>query len=167
MSWFAKPKKKTTVSSHYQLTQLMTHKMNHVIQSYVNRYNVSGYLANTNNSDIIRNIGIIVTPIMQGILQKYNEQDFHRAMNHTYRDENDRLCYGMDFISDIRRNHPYAFSIAMTVARSYKKKLNFDINIATELVCDIFNSWNWHVYPNEKMGMRHLLWRMRGLIQNA
>lgn len=165
MSWFKpKPKKKVI---HSQRTQLMTNKMNQVIQSYVNRYNVGSYLTNTNNADVIRNIGVIITPIMQGILHKYNEQDFHRVMNHTYRDEYGRLVYGFDFIGDIRRHHPYAFNIAMTVVKSYKKKLNFDVNVATQLVCDIFAAWDWYVYPKEKMGMKHLLWRMKQLIQNA
>jgi len=166
MSWFGRPKPKKTRPSS-QRTQYMTSRMNYVIQSYVNRYNVSGYLANTTNADVIRNIGIIITPIMQGILHKYSEQDFHRVMGKTYRDEQGRLCYGHDFIGDIRRNHPYAFSIAMAVVRSYRKKLNFDINVSTQLVTDIMSSWNWYVYPQEKMAMQHLLYRLKRLIQNG
>ena len=165
MSFFSNKKKQKV--SHSHRTQLMTNKMNYVIQSYVNRYNVSGYFANTNNVNVIQNIALIVTPIMQGILQKYDQNDFHRVMSKTYVDEQGRRCYGFDFISDLRNNHPWAFSIAMGVARSNKKKLNFDVNVATQLVCDIFASWNWYVYPNEKMGMHHLLWRMHRLIQNA
>jgi hypothetical protein len=147
-------------------TEFMTNKMNHVIQAYVNKYNSSGFIQ-AKNSDVIRNIAIIVTPIMQGILQKYNENDFHRVMNKTYYDESGRLCYGFDFIGDIRRNHPYAFGIAMTVVRSYKKKLNFDISIATQMVIDIMHSWGWTVTYNEQMGMRHLLYRMKRLIHNS
>ena len=137
--------------------------MNYVIQSYVNRYNTSRY----ESVDVIRNIVLIVTPVMQGILNKYDQSDFHRVMNKTYRDEQGNLCYGFDFIGDIRKNHPYAFSIAMAVAKSYKKKLNFDVNIATELATDIMQSWGWYVYPQEKLGMRHLLFRVRRMIQNT
>lgn len=160
MSFFNKKKKPSS-----QRTQYMTNRMNHVVQAYVNRYNVGSHLSNTTNSDVIRNIAIIITPIMQGILQKYDQHDFHRVMNHTYRDEFGRVCYGFDFISDIRRNHPLAFSVAMTVAKSYKKKLNFDVNIANQLVIEIIQSWGWFVYPHEKEGMRHLLFRLKRLIQ--
>ena len=161
---FLRPKK--TKPPTTGRTEYMTGRMNNVIQAYVNRYNSSGYIQ-AKNSDVIRNIAIIVTPIMQGILQKYNEGDFHRVMNKQYYDEQGRLCYGFDFIGDIRRNHPYAFSIAMTVAKSYKKKLNFDANIATDLVIDIMHSWGWTVTYTEKMSMRHLLFRMKRLIHNA
>ena len=158
MSIFKKKK-----AAYNQRTAYMTDRMNQVIQSYVRRYNTSRY----ENVDVIRNIALIVTPIMQGILQKYDQNDFHRVMNRTYIDEQGRRCYGFDFIGDIRGNHPLAWSVAMTVAKSYKKKLNFDVNIATQLATDIMQSWGWYVYPQEQMGLRHLLYRTKRMIQSA
>lgn len=145
----------------------MTDQMNTVVQSYISRYNQKGYFQ-VDNSSIIKNISVVVIPLMQNILTKYNENDFHRKMNHVYTDEYGYRAYGFDFIGDWRSNHPFAFNIAMQIVRNYKKGLKkFDIDIATGLVIDIMRSWGWHPTINEAKGIRHLLWRMKRIIINA
>lgn len=148
-----KPKKKHITS---QQSTYMTARMNHVIQSYANRYNVSGHLQGVSQQDIIRNIGIIITPFMHNILTRYTEQDFHRAMNRNF-----------DFLSDWANHHRFAWNIAISIAHSYKRKLRFDVNIATQLVIDIIHSWGWSVTQQEAWSIRNLLFRVSKIIQNA
>ena len=144
----------------------MTDRMNHVIEAYIHKYNQKGYV-HFDNTTIIRNVSLIVVPLMQNILTKYSESDFHRKMNGIYTDEYGHRAYGFDFIGDWKKNHPFAFNIAMGFARSYKTRLRFDVTIATELIVDIMRSWGWSIRSNEVSGIKHLLWRMRKLIDAA
>jgi hypothetical protein len=149
-----------------QRAAYMTDRMNNVIQHYINHYNQKGFIQ-VDNSSVIRNIAVVVLPLMQSILTRYNEDDFHRKMNHIYTDEYGNKAYGFDFIGDWRSHHPFAFNIAMQIASSYKRNLKFDPSVATQLVVDIMKSWNWHPTLQEAQGIRHMLWRIRKLISNA
>ena len=159
MSFFSNYKPKPQKKHHIVTTQqsnYMTARMNHVIQSYANRYNVSGHLRDVSQQDVIRNIAIIITPFMHNILQRYTEADFHRAMNRNF-----------DWVADWSNHHRFAWSVAMSIAHSYKRKLKFDVPIATQLVIDIIHAWNWSVTQQEAWSIRNLLYRISKIIQNA
>lgn len=145
---------------------IMTHKMRNVVKSYLVRYNPDGYYTVT-NENIMKNISMIVIPFMTTILNKYNEEDFHNAMKRRYYDEDGNLCWGWDYIADIKRNHPLAFRIARSYARMYKSKLNFNVNVAAELMIDIMLNWSWKVWPHEKQAIHHILYRIHRLIQES
>jgi hypothetical protein len=104
---------------------------------------------------------------MTGILNKYNETDFHNVMKKRYYDENGNLCWGFDYLGDIKHNHPFAYGIAMMVARANKRKLNFDVNIGAEMMIDIILSWGWRVWPHEKAAIHHMMYRIKNAIQSA
>jgi hypothetical protein len=161
------PHKKRRTSYQRQDTDMMTRSMNRVIREYVNRYNKEADYFRVNKHSVIENIALIINPFMTNILRKYSEADFHRVMSQTYVDEDGRRCWGFDFLGDWSRNHKFAWSIAMALARSWKNKLRFDVEIASSLVFDIMNSWNWNVSPTERAAVKHMLYRVRRTIERA
>lgn len=148
-------------------TQLMSLKMQDVIQRYVSRYQEHDGYYKVSSENVTRSIQTIVTPIMMSILQKYNETDFHNVMKKRYRDEDGFLCWGFDYIGDMKRNHPWAWNVAMMIIRANKKKLNINVNVAAELMIDIMYSWGWRVWPHEKQAVHHMLYRVKRLIETA
>lgn len=137
----------------------MTATMNRVIQRYVHAHKDK---INTNN--VASSIAVIIAPFMTNILTKYDENDWHRVMRNRYVDEQGKLCFGMDWINDWRSNHPLAFNMMSYFARTMRQSLNFDPNVATDMVLEIIASWNWKVYPHERVAVRHTIYRIKRLI---
>jgi len=140
-----------------QQQQYMVNVMLQVIDRYVHDKTI-------NVNQVMSGIKVIIVPIMQHILTKYSEQDFHRVMSGTYKDEYGMTCYGFDFLGDWRNNHQLAYQAGIMVARNFKQQLNFNVDITTNMMCDIMQAWGWYVSYREKMGIRQNLVRIKRLL---
>ena len=139
--------------------QYMTSQMMATIKRYYEENKSQVKIQN-----VISGITVLIVPFMTNILGKYDEHAFHRAMTQTYKDEDGMICNGFDFIGDWKRNHALQFSVLVPAARMMRNSLNFNIDIATNLICDIIASWGWRLTFNERFAIRHLLNRIKRLI---
>lgn len=114
-----------------------------------------------NSENVASTIAIMIVPFMNNILTRYSEADFHRVMNQKYIDEEGRLVYGFDFVGDWAVNHRTAYGIMTYFARQFRRNLNFNLEVATNLICDIIRSWHWRVSPRERMAIAHMLYRIK------
>jgi len=139
--------------------------MSDAMANTIKRY-CQNYKGQIDINQVIQGITLIVVPFMQNILQKYSEQDLHNALRRHYKDDNGRLCEGFDFIGDWRKNHPIGFNILVNLARSpgIRNRLNFDVNIATNLIVDIMTSWNWNISFAERVIIHEQIVRVKRLI---
>lgn len=150
----------------------MTQRMLKVMQRYTQTYKptLDRYVhvnkQNVNTGKALQALQVITVPFMTNILNRYTEEDFHAAMSRQYYDEEGKPCFGFDFIGDWRSHHPLGFNAGLQITRMYRKSLQFDIDIATNLICDIIRSWEWHLSFSERMSIRHLLYRIKRLVNS-
>lgn len=125
---------------------------------------IAAHRNSINSDNIASTIAVMIVPFMQNILTRYSEADFHRVMNQSYRDEFGNTVPGFDFLGDWARNHTTAYPIMIYFARQFRRSLNFNIDIATNLVCDIIAAWHWRVQPRERAAIAHMLFRIKKTI---
>ena len=138
----------------------MIDAMNQVIQKYSREYKDK-----INSQNVASSISVVIAPFMVNVLSKYSEADFHMKMAQRYIDEQGKLCFGFDFIADWRDQHPYAFNIMTYFSRTLRNQLNFDVEIATDMVVDIIRAWKWHISAQEQKSIHHLLYRIKRIIR--
>lgn len=147
--------------------QLMTQRMLQVVQKYTTAYKptLDQYVRinqhNVDTQKTLKAATVILVPFMTHVLNKYTEEDWHKAMGGRYRDEQGRLCIGFDFIADWRSNHPLGYFAGLQLARMYRRSIQYDVEIASDLIYDILSSWGWRISMSERMGIRHSLYRIK------
>jgi len=137
----------------------MTRQMVRVTERYI-----LAHKDKINSENIATTIAVMILPFMQNILNRYDESDFHRVMRQQYVDEQGLLVPGFDFVGDWRKNHPTAFGIMTYFARQFRRNLNYNVEVATNLITDILLAWGWKISRVERNAIGHMLYRIKRLI---